>query len=431
MNYFLTCGIGPKYKEAIKRLEIQARKTNIFDDILAYTGDELEDVDEFWNTHRDFIELNPVTFGYRIWRPYLVFRMIEQMYYGDILLYADAGCEFDLQCECPRDEFLKFKNNIDISSSIIASLGGTELLYSKIELIEFMKMKDDLQLNTPQIQCKSFIIQKTDKTLKFARDWYIYSCNYSLIDNSSFKKNNENFIKHNNDQSIFSLLLKKYGLFDTTKISDFDIENVICLNKNDSNIHYSAPRVMGSPLFSLHFGEEFIADYQVVHLSKIVRKNSPQFIFETGFGSGRTTATVIMSSKSYSIVKYVNCDKNYHLYQPLSLEIKKRINAKCSFVKWIEMRSADLVKDNILDIEFPDGIDFAIIDGDPTFEGCLTELIGVYMNMRVEGIIYIVADRLKGKNNNVAKATDFFVKLFNLNMVTDEVMCSEIAYIVI
>jgi hypothetical protein len=47
--------------------------------------------------------------------------------------------------------------------------------------------------------------------MNFVNEWYILGCNYHLIDDTnSITDNDSEFVDHRHDQSIFSLLIKKY-----------------------------------------------------------------------------------------------------------------------------------------------------------------------------------------------------------------------------
>lgn len=63
-------------------------------------------------------------------------------------------------------------------------------------------------------------------------EWYELGCDYHNIDDSpSILKNIDGFIEHRHDQSIFSLLTKKYNLF-----SERSLYNSIHYIRNKSGI---------------------------------------------------------------------------------------------------------------------------------------------------------------------------------------------------
>ena len=83
--------------------------------------------------------------------------------------------------------------------------------------------------------------------------------------------------------------------------------------------------------------------------------------------------------------------------------------------------------------EFPEGIDWFTVDGDPTYPGCLYELVSGLQHMKKGGIIYIVADRTKRKNVDIKDACDFFEVIYGtrLTKIIDDVFGKEICYFVV
>ena len=120
MNYFLSFGSENKYADAVKRLEKQANRTNIFETIVVYTAEDLRELDEFWNLHSEFIKNNPKKFGYGIWKPYIVMKLLLFMNYGDVMMYADANCDFDIDCENVKEAFEEIvcKEGFEMCSSL-------------------------------------------------------------------------------------------------------------------------------------------------------------------------------------------------------------------------------------------------------------------------------------------------------------------------
>jgi len=432
MNRFFTFGAGKKFIEASERLISQAEKTEIFDEIVSYTDADLKIMSDFWPYHGDFISNNPRMYGYGIWKPYLVLKELEGMYDGDVLFYADSGCEFDLHCEIPKDEYKKLLEKLSVHN-IIASTCNYDKNMNKMDLVLHLGMLDHPYFAAEQLQATSFIIVKNETTVRFVNEWYRICCNYHMInDKPSLSQNRDDYNEHRHDQSVFSLLFKKMGFFndDTKNVS---VEQVICLSRNRTGIHFPACRVTGSNFFNIHFGDIFIEGEQVIQMSNLVREYKPQNILETGFGSGRTTATVIQSCRELPIQKYVNCDKNYSLYCPVSNDFRKIFHDFFPYFKSYEMRSSDLFRSKILRNEFHDGIDWFTVDGDPTYEGSLCELISVLPIMKKNGIIYIVKDRNSRHNKNIADSTDLFYQLNTdkLDRYNVEIMLKQITYFVV
>jgi hypothetical protein len=429
ISRFFTFGAGSKFIEASRRLEEQANRTDIFHEVVAYTNDDLRYMSDFWSRHGDFVENNPRVYGYGIWKPYLVLKELEGLQNGDVLFYADAGCEFDLTCEEPNKEFQTLTTHLD-KYKFIGTLCNWERSMNKMDLVVHLDMLDHPGFMTKQIQATTFVMKKCDEVVALVQEWYDTCCHYHLLnDEPSQIPNRKDYNEHKHDQSILSLLLKKRGFYENVP-REVTAESVICISRNRSGVHYPACRVTGSIFYSLHFGDEFIEGNQIIQMSKLVRQYNPQYVLETGFGSGRTAATVVRSCRVRPILTYVNCEKNYHLYDPVSVNYSNYFNGMCPFFKLVELRSGQYLRKNQLEKDFPKGIDWFTVDGDPTYEGCLCELVSVLPYMRPQGIIYIVRDRNQSKNENVRDATDTFEQLHADKLVAfvDDVMGREIKY---
>lgn len=424
-----------------ERIVNQATKTEIFDEVVSYTDMDLQCMSDFWDVHGEFVENNPIMYGYGIWKPYLVMKEFEGLNDGDILFYADPGCEFDLDCENPKEEFEKIVENLKDHKFIATNSPNspnsiTDKNMTKMDTVKHMEMEDHPGYLTEQIQATTFVLEKCERTSKFVKEWYEICCNgnYHFInDDESVSPNNPtDYDDHRHEQSVLSLLLKKREFYPLPN-NQITIESVICLSSNLSGTHYPACRVTGSSLYSLHFGDEFIEGNQIVQMSNLIRKYKPQTILETGFGSGRTAATMIQSCRTLPILNYVNVDKNYSLYNPISSNFRKHCHDLCPAFKSFERRSSDLLRNEFMEEEFPEGIDWFTVDGDPTYPGCLYELVSGLQHMKKGGIIYVVADRGKRKNVDIKDACDFFLEIYKTRLIRmlDDVVGKEICYFVV
>jgi hypothetical protein len=428
MKRFLTFGAGANFIDATNRLVNQASKTNIFDESVSYNDTDLKQMPEFWSIHGQFIKNNPRLYGYAIWKPFLVMKELERLKDGDILFYADSGCEFDLDCENPKEEFEKIMAILK-EYKFIATLCNSDRNMNKMDTVYALDMQDHPECLTEQIQSTTFVLEKCERTTEFVKEWYELCCNYFLInDDPSVRPNRDDFDEHRHEQSVMSLLLKKKGLYPIPK--DITLESVLCLSRNRSGRNFPACRVTGSSFYSLHFGDEFIEGNQIIQMSRLVRKHNPQIIFETGFGSGRTVATMIQSCRTLPILKYVNCDKNYNVNQ-ISYSYRKYCHEICPFFKSYEKESSKLLRSGVLKEEFSEGIDWFTVDGDPTYLGCLCELVSVLPHMKCGGIIYVVGDR--ARNVDIRDACDLFSELFEsrLTKVLDNVAGKEICHFIV
>jgi len=218
MISFITFGAGDqKYYDAGNRLIEQAQQLNVFDNIKLYTDIDLKSDISFWNKHQHFIENNKRGYGYWLWKPYLIHKNMENMVNGDILLYLDCGCELDIN----KKEMMIKQFELIKQEYIIGTYACSEIQWTKMDLFFEMDMLHHPGLNTLQHQAGALLFLVCDKTRKLVKEWYELGCNYHNIDDTpSIRPNLIYFKEHRHDQSIFSLITKKYNLFSSYKLTD-------------------------------------------------------------------------------------------------------------------------------------------------------------------------------------------------------------------
>ena len=205
------------YKDALLRLYNQAKYSELFDIILPFMDIDLMNDIDFWDKHGDFVKKNKRGFGYWIWKPYLIFKTLKQINDGDILVYLDIGCEIDIR---KKDKILDLLKKVD-EDLIIGSFTHNDKDWTKFDLVERLQITNPIMLLTPQHQASCIMIKKCQKTLDLVKEWYeiSYENNYHYIDDSkSIKKNLLGFKEHRHDQSIFSLLTKKYNIYSNISV---------------------------------------------------------------------------------------------------------------------------------------------------------------------------------------------------------------------
>ena len=211
--YFLSFGGGSNdFNKALERIIKQAEEFKLFDKIIGYTEKNLIEDTEFWNKHCDFITNNRRGYGYYIWKPYIINKILKEMNENDILLYLDSGCELNIN---GKNKLLDFFNIVKSKKLIGTMASSTDYNYTKMDLIKYMQMENSLSLlQTSQIQSGIIILLKYNETSNLINEWCnIATNNYHFINDDKSVENNFNgFIEHRHDQSIFSLLAKKHGL---------------------------------------------------------------------------------------------------------------------------------------------------------------------------------------------------------------------------
>ena len=221
---FLTFG-GPTdaYHNAVKRVTEQARQSGFFDEVIGLTETYIKGKAKFWRKHGDFIEKNTRGYGYWIWKPYIIKKVLKKMKENDILVWADAGCTINSN---GRERMMQYYdmvtegNESGILSFHLCNLA--EKNWSKRSLADYLDANEHMQ--SDQIITTSFVLRKCKHSVKLVNLWYKTCCHYDLVNDSHSSGNYYSFREHRHDQSIFSLLCKKYGslvIKDETYFRDF------------------------------------------------------------------------------------------------------------------------------------------------------------------------------------------------------------------
>ena len=229
---FFTFGAGhKKYAEACDKLFNNIKSTNLFDKQNFFDESFLKKNNEFWEKHENFIKKNPHGYGFWLWKPYIIKKMFEKMNNGDIVFYLDSGCELD-NIEHLKKCLSIVKNDLIIGTEVLNE--RKEKHWTKKDLFITLNMLDDKYTETTQRQAGTNMFLVNDITRKLVNEWYDLSCDYHNIDNSLSKNENfPGFKEHRHDQSIFSLLTKKYNIYSKTSLKPGIIINRIKPNKKE------------------------------------------------------------------------------------------------------------------------------------------------------------------------------------------------------
>lgn len=233
---FMTFGGGPMdMLYAVDRLVSQAKSLKLFDNVYGIKENDLKEDHEFWNKHGYFL-VGSRGFGCWMWKPYLIQKIWNTMNNGDILLYCDSGNELDT-----RKKSILEKHLLQVSTELVMGCYPgekanmrqkylNEIYWNKKDLLIRLNMENNEEaLHTNQYQANPLLLYKCPRTTEMINEWcHVATSDYHLIDDSpSVEPNFEGFQQHRHDQSIFSLLCKKYKLF-----SEITLENSIDVLRN-------------------------------------------------------------------------------------------------------------------------------------------------------------------------------------------------------
>ncbi len=187
-----------KYEPAKKFACKMAKLIGGFDEVLHASPNDIS---------QDFIKMNAVAFSYKrgaglwIWKPYIIYKTLSKLNDGDILFYADSGC-FVFRNICKLILY-KMKTNL-----WCCEIPLIEEEFTKEDCFVQMNLTDSNFRKSPQRIATYFAIRKCEETIRFIKEWLKYCQNIDLLKPAESKGV---LISHREDQSIFSLLTKKYG----------------------------------------------------------------------------------------------------------------------------------------------------------------------------------------------------------------------------
>jgi hypothetical protein len=208
---FTSFAAGSKlYRASASRIEMQARNSNFFDSVYVYTDlNAPNELKKFFIENKELFKKKG--YGYWIWKPFLINEILKKSKDGDIICYADSGCEIS---KFGKELFLENIKFTSSNGSLFFHMPGYhEMNWTKKSVLDFFgATKDKSIILTPQIQATYFYIKNNQVNRKLIRDWLIY-CNFKRYylgdDSDNFGINAKTFIDHRHDQSILSLLVKR------------------------------------------------------------------------------------------------------------------------------------------------------------------------------------------------------------------------------
>ncbi|WP_372773935.1 hypothetical protein [Mangrovibacterium sp.] len=194
----------------VERFKRQALDMKFYDQIHIYNETLLDQefIDEFSQ------QLPLRGYGYWSWKPQILIQSFSKMEYGDIIQYSDIGCHLNAEGRERLSQYFDLANNDTSDFLAFKMLGFPEKRWTKGDTFDYFNFRNKPNItNTPQFWAGSFIVKKTNTSEKILFEWLnAIRNNFNLIDDSPSKSSNfPEFIEHRHDQSLFSLLAKKYN----------------------------------------------------------------------------------------------------------------------------------------------------------------------------------------------------------------------------
>ncbi len=188
------------------RLNKSAKKYGI-KNIISYNNLDLKRT-KFYSKYKNILDESKGS-GYWLWKPFFIYKTLNEMREGDILIYSDAGAVFindplPLLKIVAREEILLFTNN------------EINIKWNKAFCLSKMNCNSGEGFYSPQVSAGFQIYMNNERTRKFVKEWLYYCCIPDLISDTTPSLNGYEeyaaFKEHRHDQSILTNVAIKHNI---------------------------------------------------------------------------------------------------------------------------------------------------------------------------------------------------------------------------
>ncbi len=203
-----------------------------FDQVISYSPNDIDN--NFYLKNKDILDAKKGA-GYWLWKPYFVLKTLkEKAKFGDLIFYCDSGVYFINKI----DHLIKVMNRQDTDVLSFIQMDLIEKNWTKRDCFILMNADEKEFYETPQRSGGYQLIRKSKFSLQYYNEYLNYAQNPHILTDSSNvsgKPNYDGFQNHRHDQSIFSILAKKYKLVEVRDPSQFGNKNRLQGGKDNDN----------------------------------------------------------------------------------------------------------------------------------------------------------------------------------------------------
>jgi hypothetical protein len=184
----------------------QTAKSAGFDEVISYSIGDIDN--EFFEKNKHIL-VQPRGAGYWLWKPYFIYKTLLNMQDGDLLVYSDSGSYYEKHIT-PLIDLIKKEEKGVLSFELH---GLFEKTYTKRDTFILMGLDEEIYSESSQREATYIWLIKNEFTVSLIKEFLEYSQDERIItDLPSESKNHDDFKDHRHDQSIWSLLCKKYEI---------------------------------------------------------------------------------------------------------------------------------------------------------------------------------------------------------------------------
>jgi len=168
--------------------------------------------------------------GYWLWKPYIIYDMLQKLNENDILLYVDAGCTLNKNGVPRLKEYAQAISPSTNKSILVMRLTTEkEKKWTSTPIFEYFNEPIDGEAgNSNQHLATTSLYRKCDKTMMFVETWLNIAKTrpdlFTDVYNDESKRTNPIFSENRHDQSIFSMITKSEPYNDWCVVINEEIE---------------------------------------------------------------------------------------------------------------------------------------------------------------------------------------------------------------
>jgi hypothetical protein len=208
----VTFGSGKEWAKALKRIKKSVSKNTDKIKLVYVPHNEIKlKENKYYPEIQNFIINNSPGYGLWIWKPLVILDALASHPDANGVIYIDAGCELNLN-KISIKRLVDYTRMTTLEQIVAFELQFLEYEYTANYVIK--KILPNLSPSSKQVCATAFLVNNSKYTKKFLLDWYrlmtVNNFLYLKFEPQKESKNkNSKLIAHRNDQSIFSLLIRK------------------------------------------------------------------------------------------------------------------------------------------------------------------------------------------------------------------------------
>lgn len=205
------CTLVNYANDLYKKLQLKNRDSALkIGEVTKVVSYSQEDIDkEFYTQNKEILDEVRGN-GLWLWKPYFIKKELSKLEHGDYLFYCDSGSYF-------VSSIMNLITALDLSGQDIMpfELDFKESTWTKRDAFVLMGCDSPFYSESKHRLAGFILFRKSETSLKFVDEWLHFSQDKRIITNSentSGLPNYDGFKENRHDQSVFSLLSKKYNL---------------------------------------------------------------------------------------------------------------------------------------------------------------------------------------------------------------------------